>query len=189
MLKSVLKKIADKLIFGIMLLLFLQVPLLVDQYIHYMNGHFKATLSQVQDLRKLVNKYHYTTVHALILDFKRDENPAIREDGMQKEQLMIKYDKLLDAMNTLHRGYYIEKLLLVFNPSRFNILIEVLKNFSLGLPLSLVSFSICFFSALVVHLFCPFAANSSVKGGQTCIAKMKDIKKSKKKKNETENAE
>ncbi|WP_189418882.1 DUF2937 family protein [Cellvibrio zantedeschiae] len=150
--------IFDKIVFGALLLLFFQVPILADHYLQYVSGYFAAIESQVEGFKENAAKHHYTDAYAMINDLRTNSNSVVRTDAEQKVQTMHEYEELKKTITTLQNGNIYQRAWFMFNPARWDTLKKVGENFKPGIPLSLndIGFSILTALILSVLLMWPF---------------------------------
>jgi hypothetical protein len=127
----------DKLVFGALLILLFQVPILSDHYLQFISGYYQATQQQVTNYEKNATLHGYENVYAMVDDFLKNETPAVRKDGEQKLQTLNEYEALKEALVIMQNGNIFQRSWYMFNPLRWKILRNVLENFSPGIPLKL----------------------------------------------------
>ena len=145
-----LTNILDKIVFGTLLLIFFQLPILSNEYLQLTNGYYLATKSQVDGYQLNAQRHGYTDVAALIEDLKRNLNPAVRTNAQQKEQTLREYDELLRALDILKNGNLWQKAVYMCSPERWGVLREVATNFQPGIPLSIHGFAYSLIGALLL---------------------------------------
>lgn len=150
--------IFDKIIFGALLLLFFQVPILSDHYLQFVSGYYEATEKQVEGFKQNAAKHNYPDVYAMIDDLRVNSNSVVRTDAEQKMQTMHEYEELKKTIATLHNGNIYQRAWFMFNPTRWETLKKVYVNFKPGVPLSLddIGFSILTALVLSILLLLPF---------------------------------
>jgi len=127
----------DKIVFGALLLLLFQVPLVADHYLQFLSGYYDSTRNQVESYSRNAREHHYPHAYAMVDDFLRNPNAAVRRDAQQKMQTLVEYEELGRSINILREGFLIEKLWFMLNPARWDVLRKVLHNFKPGIPFSL----------------------------------------------------
>lgn len=140
----------DKVLFASLLLTFFQLPLITNDYLQFINGYYLSTKSQVDGFKLNAETHEYTDVYAMVEDFKKNPNPAIRMDGEQKEQTLKEYEALEEGLSVLTHGNIVEKAMYMFNPERWEVLEEVMKNFKPGIPLTIYGLASSLLAALVL---------------------------------------
>jgi len=150
--------IVDKIVFGALLLLFFQVPILADHYLQYVSGYFDATERQVEGFKANAAQHNYPDVYAMIQDLSVNSSSVVRTDAEQKLQTMQEYEELKITIATLKDGNIYERAWFMFNPSRWERLTKVYENFKPGIPLNLqdVGFSVLTALILSICLMWPF---------------------------------
>ncbi len=144
--------IFDKIIFGALLLLFFQVPILSDHYLQYVSGYYDATSKQVEGFKENAAKHEYSDVYAMINDLLINENSVVRTDAEQKMQTMNEYEELTLTIATLKQGNIYERAWFIFNPARFDTLKKVYENFKPGIPLSGNDIGFSILTALILSI-------------------------------------
>lgn len=150
--------IFDKILFGALLLLFFQVPILADHYVQYVSGYYDATERQVEGFKENAAKHNYNDVYAMIADLRANSNSVVQTDAEQKAQTMREYEELKKTIATLKGGNIYQRAWFMFNPARWETLNKVYGNFKPGIPLSLndIGFSILTALVLSILLILPF---------------------------------
>lgn len=144
--------IFDKIIFGALLILFFQVPILSDHYLQYVSGYYDATSKQVEGFKENAAKHEYSDVYAMINDLLVNENSVVRTDAEQKMQTMHEYEELTLTIATLKSGNIYQRAWFIFNPTRFDTLKKVYENFKPGIPLSINDIGFSILTALVLSI-------------------------------------
>jgi hypothetical protein len=144
--------IVDKIVFGALLIVFFQVPILADHYLQYVSGYFDATEQQVEGFKANAAQHNYPDVYAMIQDLSVNPSSVVRTDAEQKLQTMQEYEELKIAITTLKDGNIYERAWFMFNPSRWERLTNVYENFKPGIPLSLQDICFSLFTALILSL-------------------------------------
>ncbi len=142
----------DKIVFGTLLLLFFQVPILADHYLQYVSGYFDATEKQVEGFKANAAQHNYPDVYAMIKDLSVNTNSVVRTDAEQKMQTMQEYEELKVSIATLKDGNIYERAWFMFNPSRVERLTKVYENFKPSIPLSLQDIGFSLLTALILSL-------------------------------------
>ncbi|MEM5529950.1 DUF2937 family protein [Gammaproteobacteria bacterium AS21] len=140
----------DKLIFATLLIIFLQMPILANEYHHFINGYYLATKSQVDSDKVNAKLNGYSDVNEMINDFKQNSNSAVRMDAANKEQTIAQYQQLLSAIDIFNNGNLAQQIIYMLTPTRWATLVEVTKNFQLGIPLNISSFVYSALAALLL---------------------------------------
>ena len=140
----------DKLLFGGILLIALQVPVLSDHYVQYLSGYYEATKHQVEGFRITAARHEYPDEYAMVNDLLQNPNPVIKDDARQKQWTLQTYDELTQSLATLINGNYFERAWYIGSPKQWKILQKVLANFKPGILLSLNDLG---YSVLIALLF------------------------------------
>ncbi len=140
----------EKIIFGILLLLLFQVPILADHYLQFVSGYYEAINKQVEGYKENAAQHQYTDVYAMIDDLSKNSNSVVRTDAEQKTQTMKEYEELKVTIATLKNGNLAERAWFMFNPARWSTLEKVVANFKPGVPLGLNDLIVSALTALVL---------------------------------------
>lgn len=145
--------IFDKIIFGALLLLFFQVPILADHYLQYVSGYFSATEKQVEGFRANAAQHNYPDVYAMIEDLSVNSSSVVRTDAEQKQQTMREYEDLKKTIAALKTGNIYQRAVFMFHPTRWDTLQKVYENFKPGIPLGLNDIGLSVLTALILSIF------------------------------------
>ena len=129
--------IVEKIVFGVLLIILFQVPILADHYLQFVSGYYEATSKQVEGFKQNAAQHQYPDVYAMIDDLSNNSNSVVRTDAEQKMQTMREYEELKLTIATLQNGNIVERALFMFNPARWSTLEKVAVNFKPGIPLGL----------------------------------------------------
>lgn len=144
--------IFDKIVFGALLLLFFQVPILADHYLQYVSGYYDAIDQQVEGFKENAAKHNYKDVYAMIDDLLANSNSVVRTDAEQKVQTMHEYEELKETIATLQNGNIYQRAWFIFNPTRWDRLKKVYENFKPGVPLGLTDIGFSVLTALMLSI-------------------------------------
>jgi len=133
---NLIVNLIDKLMFGGLLLLAFQIPIISDHYLQFISGYYESTKSQVDGFKENAAIHEYLDVYAMIDDLSKDPKSVVRADAAQKLHTMHEYEELTSAIDTLKNGNIFERAWFMFNPSRWSALEKVMENFKPGVPLS-----------------------------------------------------
>lgn len=134
---NLIVNLVDKLMFGGLLLLTLQIPMISDHYLQFISGYYESTKSQVDGFKENASIHEYSDVYAMIEDLLKDPKSVVRADAAQKLHTLHEYEQLTSAIDTLKNGNIFDRAWFMFNPSRWSALEKVMENFKPGIPLSL----------------------------------------------------
>lgn len=146
-----LTRLFDKLIFGFILVMALQLPQLADHYQQFLAGLYTSTQWQVEGYEATAKEYYYGDVETMIARHLQNEEPSVRADAEQKRQTLALYQALQQGMQTFAQGNLFEKTAYMFNPVRFEYLQQTIVNFKPGIPLTTSGIAFGVLVALVVH--------------------------------------
>ncbi|MCU8020378.1 MULTISPECIES: DUF2937 family protein [unclassified Shewanella] len=144
-------RLIDKLVFGFILVIALQLPQLADHYQQFLSGLYESTRWQVEGYEATAKEYHYADVDAMIASHQQNEEPSVRADAEQKVQTLALYKALTQGVAIFNTGNLFEKTAYMFNPVRFDYLEKTISNFKPGIPLTSSGIGFGVLVALVVH--------------------------------------
>lgn len=122
--------------FGITLVFALQVPQLADHYQQFLAGMHESSQWQINGYKEIAKKYNYASTDAMIEHHLTNEVPSVRDDAVQKQQTIIKYNQLSKGLAVFQNGNLIEKLIFMISPTGWQYIDNTLENFSFGLPIT-----------------------------------------------------
>lgn len=151
-------RLLDKLVFGVALIVALQMPLLVDHYHQYLSGWYKATQWQVDGYEATAKTHQFADAQAMIENHLKNTEPSVRADAEQKLETLELFADLRLGMDTFATGNLLEKMLFMLHPDRIHVLKDVTQNFKLGIPLnpSGLAFAVVFALLLNFLIMLPF---------------------------------
>ncbi|QBG37361.1 DUF2937 family protein [Litorilituus sediminis] len=145
-------RLIDKLIFGLSLIIALQVPQLADHYQQFIFGLYQATHAQVLGYQQTARLHEYEDVNAMIAHHLQNDVKSVRTDAQQKLDTLALHQSLIELNQVFETGNLIEKAYTMLQPAHFSYLEKTLTHFTLGVPLSAnaIGFSVVF--ALLLNL-------------------------------------
>lgn len=148
----------DKLLFGVTLLIALQIPQLSDQYQQFLSGLYQSTKWQVQGYEATAIKHDYPNVNAMIEHHLQNDVQSVRTDAQQKQVTLQTYEKLSVAMRLFEQGNLFSKTVYMFNPQRYHYLQQTLVHFTPGIPLTMSGILFGIIGGLILNylLILPF---------------------------------
>ncbi|WP_199611059.1 DUF2937 family protein [Flocculibacter collagenilyticus] len=142
----------DKLLFGFLLILALQIPLLAEHYHQYLSGYYYATQAQVEGYKLTAKAHEYPDVYAMIERHLNNELPSVRTDAQQKLDTLKEYEQLQSALVVFEQGNILEKTLFMFHPQRYQRLDNIIENFHPGIPLTIDAMIFALLFTVVINL-------------------------------------
>lgn len=151
-------RLLDKLVFGVALIVSLQMPLLVEHYHQYLSGWYKATQWQVDGYEATAKTHQFANAQAMIENHLKNAEPSVRTDAEQKLATVELLADLRLGMDTFATGNLLEKMLFMLHPDRIHVLKDVIQNFKVGIPLnpSGLAFGVVFALLLNFLIMLPF---------------------------------
>lgn len=149
----------DKLFFGLILVLALQLPQLTDHYQQFLSGLYTATKWQVDGYEATAKAYQYPDAKAMITKHLQNEEASVRMDAEQKLLTLTQFEELNFGLSLFQQGNLFEKSIYILSPSRFEYLQQTLRHFKPGIPLTRSGIGFGVVVALFVYyiLALPFA--------------------------------
>lgn len=141
----------DKLFFGLILVLALQLPQLTDHYQQFLSGLYTATKWQVDGYEATAKAYQYPDAKAMIAKHLQNEEASVRMDAEQKLVTLTLFEEINAGLSLFQQGNLFEKSLYILSPSRFAYLQQTLRNFKPGIPLTLSGIGFGVVVTLVVY--------------------------------------
>ncbi len=147
-----LGKLVDKLIFGLALLLCLQVPLLADHYQQFLAGQLDATQWQVEGYEANAKQHGYVDAREMIAHHQQNTVASVRTDAQQKLETLDRFESLKHGLAVFAQGNILEKAYYMFHPDRNAMLEKTLQNFKPGVPLGTEGLVFGIVAALILNL-------------------------------------
>jgi hypothetical protein len=122
--------------FGITLVLAFQVPQLADHYQQFLAGMHESSQWQINGYQETAKKYNYASMDAMIEHHLKNEVPSVRDDAVQKQQTIIKYNERSEGLVIFQNGNIIEKLVFILSLGTWQYIDNTLANFLFGLPIT-----------------------------------------------------
>lgn len=132
-----LLNIIDKIIFGGVLLLALQVPILADHYGQFVSGELDATQKQVEGYATTAAAKAFSDVKSMIDKHLQNAEPSVRMDAEQKLQTLREFEELKTTALIFAHGNILQKAYVMFKPTGWRFMFQVLPKFKPGIPLSM----------------------------------------------------
>lgn len=145
-------RLLDKLIFGLALLLCLQVPLLADHYQQFLAGQLDATQWQVEGYENNAKSHGYTDAREMIAHHGNNAVESVRADAQQKLETLDQFDSLTYGLSVFAKGNLLEKAYYMFHPDRYAVLEKTLQNFKPGVPLGTEGLVFGVVAALILNV-------------------------------------
>lgn len=146
-----LVKFFDKLIFAAALIFALQGQQLLEHYQQFLSGLYESTKWQVEGYQATATQHQYPDLMAMIEDHQKNTNASVRTDAEQKLATLQIYDELAEGMAIFKTGHALDKALFMLKPARYDYLKKTIKNFTLGMPLSIGGWVFALIAALIFN--------------------------------------
>jgi hypothetical protein len=145
-------RLLDKLIFGATLMLSLQIPQLADHYQQYLTGLYNETKWQVEGYESTARMYEFPDVRSMINLHLKNSERSVRTDAEQKLATLERYEDYEKGVMLFETGTLLKKVLYIFNPNRYQVLKDTLKNFKVGIPLTYSGLTFGVLMGLILNL-------------------------------------
>lgn len=155
----IILRLLDKLLFAALLIVTLQVPIVTDHYLQYLNGYLDATQGEVDHYQQLAGTYGYPDVAAMLAALNANSDPLVRDDAVHKQQVLAAHQSARQAMLTLQTSNYFEQFWYFAQPSQYARLGKVLTLYQPSLPLQPEAVGSALVTSLTLYLlfWLPFA--------------------------------
>jgi len=130
-------RMIDKILFGVLLLLALQIPTFSSQYHQFLAGSFSEINQDVQILLERAKRYGFADADAMINQYSQNADPIIREEMQDNRNKLDEHKELTQAMAIFENGNLFNKVFYIANPNRKDMFLSTLDNFKPGIPLSI----------------------------------------------------
>lgn len=145
-------RLFDKILFAVLFITMLQVPVVADHYLQYLNGYLDATDTEVSHYQTLASKYGYSDANAMIEALTRNPDPLVKDDAQHKQLVIDANQEAHEAFATLSRSNYFEQAWYFAQPFQYERLQNVLAVYQPSLPLHLPAISSALVTSLCLYL-------------------------------------
>lgn len=159
---GIITRLIDKVLFAVLFIATLQVPVLNQQYLQYLNGYLDATGDEVAHYEQLARHHGYASVNDMINALLSNPAALVRDDAKHKLTVIDAYKEAQYAAEYLQNANYFEQVRYFAQPNQYSRLTSVLKLFEPSLPLQPESVSSALVTALILYLF-PWAGVALVR--------------------------
>lgn len=150
---GILSRLIDKVFFAALFIATLQVPVLNQQYLQYLNGYLDATGEEVKHYEQLALEHGYPTVDAMINTLLNNEAALVRDDAQHKLTVIDAYEEAQYAAQYLQNANYFQQVGYFAQPNQYARLQSVINVFEPSLPLHPESVGSALVTALVLYIF------------------------------------
>lgn len=147
-----LLRLIDKFVFGVVLLLSLQIPQLADHYHQFLSGAYEATIHQIDGYAETAKQHGFDNIDLMIEKHLSNDEPSVRTDALQKLATLESLRDLQEGVMLFEQGGLVQKAVYMFSPDRYQRLRQTLENFKIGIPLTLEGIGFGFVFALLLNL-------------------------------------
>ncbi|WP_295393160.1 DUF2937 family protein [uncultured Thiodictyon sp.] len=144
--------VLDKLIFGVGLLIFLQLPKFVDDYEQFLAGYYESTKTQVAAWKQIARSHEFATLEDMITRHLENAEPSVRDDATLMALRVQELNLLQQGIDIFKNDGIFHKLYWMLNPTRLEVIGKTLENFKAGLPLRVDSLAFGFVGAFLLSL-------------------------------------
>lgn len=145
-------RLIDKVWFAALLILMLQIPIVTDHYLQYLNGYVDATQAEVDHYQQLADTYDYASVSAMLIALKANEDPLVRDDAVHKQTVLQAHKDAQQALQTLRTSNYFEQFWYFAQPVQYPRLSQVLTFYQPSLPLQPQAIGSALATSLTLYL-------------------------------------
>ena len=131
----IILRLIDKIVFAALLILMLQVPIVTDHYVQYLNGYVDATQAEVDHYQQLADTYGYTNINAMLTALQTNQDPLVRDDAQHKQIVMQAHNEAQQALANLRTSNYFEQAWYFAQPAQYQRLSQMLNLYQPSLPL------------------------------------------------------
>tara|TARA_B100000929_G_scaffold106403_1_gene84226 strand:- start:28 stop:543 length:516 start_codon:yes stop_codon:yes gene_type:complete len=131
----IILRLIDKIVFAALLILMLQVPIVTDHYVQYLNGYVDATQAEVDHYQQLADTYGYTDINSMLTALQANQDALVRDDAQHKQTVMQAHKEAQQALKKLRTSNYFEQAWYFAQPAQYQRLGQVLNLYQPSLPL------------------------------------------------------
>ena len=131
----IILRLIDKIVFAALLILMLQVPIVTDHYVQYLNGYVDATQAEVDHYQQLADTYGYTDINSMLTALQANKDALVRDDAQHKQTVMQAHKEAQQALKKLRTSNYFEQAWYFAQPAQYQRLGQVLNLYQPSLPL------------------------------------------------------
>ena len=131
----IILRLIDKIVFAALLILMLQVPIVTDHYVQYLNGYVDATQAEVDHYQQLADTYGYTDINSMLTALQANQDELVRDDAQHKQTVMQAHKEAQQALKKLRTSNYFEQAWYFAQPAQYQRLGQVLNLYQPSLPL------------------------------------------------------
>jgi hypothetical protein len=141
--------LADRVLFALALLLFMQLPQFIDHYTQRYAGYHQALVDSLAAHQHNADLHYHGDLRALIDDLLGSERPGIREMGAQLERDRQREARMAAGLLILREGNLFAKLRFLATDLDRPLAHGTLQDFKPGLPLTLDALVLGFSGAIL----------------------------------------
>ena len=131
----IILRLIDKIVFAALLILMLQVPIVTDHYVQYLNGYVDATQAEVDHYQQLADTYGYTDINSMLTALQANQDELVRDDARHKQTVLLAHKEAQKAPHNLRTSNYFEQAWYFAQPAQYQRLGQVLNLYQPSLPL------------------------------------------------------
>jgi hypothetical protein len=144
--------IIDRLLFTVALILGMQLPVLMQQYLQRLSGQLDEAQHHLMQFKTIANSVFQGDLKALLAHYLAGEDKVMIQTGQLLANLLTRIEHLQTQVNQLNDpSYYQQLYYFVFNVDK-TLLQNVLVDYQLAIPLSINSLTTGAILALIMML-------------------------------------
>ncbi len=136
----IIKGLLDRVFFAAGVMLFMQVPHLVDQYAQRLGGYYQAQVSHLEQYQQIANKQHQGNLDALIQEFESSARVSVQEAGGNVRSIRDEAHSLKTDVDVFTNQRLVFKLAHLVTGLHYDVAKETIKTYKPGVSLSIEGF-------------------------------------------------
>ena len=133
---SILKGLLDRIIFAAGVLLFMQVPHLIDQYEQRLGGYYQAQVNHLEKYQQIADRQHRGDLSALIYEFESSAKPSVQQTAKNVREISQQAEQYKRDVQVLANDSLLVKLSHLATTLNIEIAQAVMQTYSPAFPLS-----------------------------------------------------
>ena len=136
----VIKGLLDRIIFAAGVLLFMQMPHVIDLYEQRLGGYYQAQVEYLQQYQKIAEQQHQGNIIALINEFKASSKRSVQQTAANIQSTYKQTNELKRDMQVLETGSFVSKLFHLSTRLKLDIAQATIQSLKPAFPLTLEAF-------------------------------------------------
>lgn len=147
-----IKSLVDKMVFGVALIISMQLPSFIAQYEQYLNGYYDALTSQVTDLSFVAKKHDFEDAQAMLIAHSNNPAPSVSEAAQTNLKVLTTYTDVNAGIELFQNKAHFQKIVWMLHPNRVGYIDNTLEQFTWSIPINKNSLLIGFIGAFVLSI-------------------------------------